>query len=1049
MARAWLIDGRSIARKVSNAGPSSNELKEWEAKRECPKCHHQIDNSDVSVEWPGLPLGVKFDPSDAQLVEHLAAKCGIGNSKPHAFIDEFIPTIDGEKGICYTHPENLPGAKKDGSSVHFFHRTVNAYASGQRKRRKVHSENGSNEERVRWHKTGKTKPVIANGVQIGCKKIMVLYKSSKKGSKPDKANWVVHQYHLGTDEDEKEGQYVLSKISYQQQRQSDKDESCLTVENTEIPALHTTPRTPNPNPPNPPRQGQSILYDDVAGKNMLQSSAENKEVKEEVSYVSVPAVQLDDDVSCPASAWLAGESQAVDDSGLNCINDSLFCKEINGSSSQAPHTGIGQFDNVVAGNNTQYGISDLENIVLDTPPDFQLAFSGQHLWLARQTVKTFDEALGFTMIYNKRNSSFVPSQLAEAVWNAALLKDIVPKLSSTNVRTPCIDWEDSVFPSFLPLNHNSIYGWSRSMSTSKGRSMRSKVERRMRKESGKTLREIRRAKKLKKKLMTDEERLIYNLKRAKKKVALLLQKLKKYELPELPDPVHDPELLTPEQLQAYKKIGFKNKNYVPVGVRGVFGGVVQNMHMHWKFHETVQVCCDNFPKEKIKEMAVMLARLSGGIVVNVHNVKTIIMFRGRNYRQPKNLIPINTLTKRKALFKARFEQALESQKLNIKKIEQQLRRMGVNPEDPVAMASIQRVAATFFNAIDQKEGSPYVFRGDKQPMLDPTTSLEDPEPSADSDQEELDRFIAEIEDAADEEWAAEEEAEKEEYGRIRYWNREDSGGRGRRPEMRRNDDSDSEVMEGRHWKDARGKRRGARHVDSDASGGDNQWDDNDVADGSDRESDVDHSDEAHSYHRRTGGVQRKLEDFRRDNNTKGFRRNAGGPFQGKGATENSESEDEFRRENNTKGFRRNARAQFRGEVAEENSESEDMLSDLDNAMWESDADEEHKSRLSRPEASRNYRSSSDGEDDPYPAKRSESGSFVRSSKVNGGKRMVQEDSESEDMFSESEIAAWESDNEENLRACDQDYRLEQDDAHGISHEKAKAPKDADENWDSD
>jgi hypothetical protein len=51
------------------------------------------------------------------------------------------------------------------------------------------------------------------------------------------------------------------------------------------------------------------------------------------------------------------------------------------------------------------------------------------------------------------------------------------------------------------------------MSTSKGRSMRSKVERRMQRESGKTLREKRRAQKLKKKLMTEEERLIYNLKR--------------------------------------------------------------------------------------------------------------------------------------------------------------------------------------------------------------------------------------------------------------------------------------------------------------------------------------------------------------------------------------------------------------------------------------------------------------------------------------------------------------------------------------------------------
>ncbi|KAI7724889.1 hypothetical protein M8C21_025815 [Ambrosia artemisiifolia] len=345
----------------------------------------------------------------------------------------------------------------------------------------------------------------------------------------------------------------------------------------------------------------------------------------------------------------------------------------------------------------------------------------------------------------------------------------------------------AVQSNFINREDNLLWGWldgRRMYSTSKGRSMRSKVEMRMKKESGKTLREIRRAKKIQKKLMTDEERLIYNLKRAKKKVALLLQKLKKYELPELPPPRHDPELLTPEQIQALKKIGFRNRNYVPVGVRGVFGGVVQNMHMHWKFHETVQVCCDNFPKEKIKEMATMLARLSGGIVVNIHNVKTIIMFRGRNYRQPKNLIPINTLTKRKALFKARFEQALDSQKLNIKKIEQQLRRMNINPDDPVAMASIQRVASTFFNAIDKKEGSPYVFHDEKQ-SGPATVSMKEPESSEDSDQEELDKFIAEIEDAADKEWEAEEAAEKEEVNRIRYLYREDYDGRYTKPGMGR------------------------------------------------------------------------------------------------------------------------------------------------------------------------------------------------------------------------------------------------------------------------
>jgi hypothetical protein len=53
------------------------------------------------------------------------------------------------------------------------------------------------------------------------------------------------------------------------------------------------------------------------------------------------------------------------------------------------------------------------------------------------------------------------------------------------------------------------------MSTTKGRSMRSKVEKRMARETGRTQRELRRAVKLRKKLMTDDERLIYSLRRVK------------------------------------------------------------------------------------------------------------------------------------------------------------------------------------------------------------------------------------------------------------------------------------------------------------------------------------------------------------------------------------------------------------------------------------------------------------------------------------------------------------------------------------------------------
>ncbi|XP_031108184.1 uncharacterized CRM domain-containing protein At3g25440, chloroplastic [Ipomoea triloba] len=445
------------------------------------------------------------------------------------------------------------------------------------------------------------------------------------------------------------------------------------------------------------------------------------------------------------------------------------------------------------------------------------------------------------------------------------------------------------------------------------KSMRSKVEARLIKESGKTLRERRRASKLRKKLMTDEERLLYNLRRAKKKVALLLQKLKKYELPELPSPKHDPELLTPEQLQAYKKIGYKNRNYVPVGVRGVFGGVVQNMHLHWKFHETVQVCCDNFPKEKIKEMASMLARLSGGIVVNIHNVKTIIMFRGRNYRQPKNLIPINTLTKRKALFKARFEQALDSQKLNIKEYEQKLRKKGINPDDPVAMASIQRVASTFFNAIDKKEGTPYVFQGDKSNQVGASISNAEQQSDEESDQEELDRFIAEIEREADREWAAEEAAEKEELGKIRYWNQEDFGGRFKRSESNGSDESDNEMVgRTRNWNDKRGRK--VVHDDSDEDGDGDVSEDDDGWDSDDTRG-------TSNYDTHNG--EYKSHDKSSKQNIQSWPKHKTGKDRGRG-------------QGNSNIY---GKPKFDEKMSEEPA-SDDMLSDLENAMWESDDGDE-------------------------------------------------------------------------------------------------------------
>ncbi|KAL6609371.1 hypothetical protein ACP70R_039340 [Stipagrostis hirtigluma subsp. patula] len=185
----------------------------------CPSCGHraQYEQEATTIQdLPGLPAGVKFDPTDQELLEHLEGKARPDSRKLHPLVDEFIPTIEGENGICYTHPEKLPGVSKDGMVRHFFHRPSKAYTTGTRKRRKVHSEDDDGGE-TRWHKTGKTRPVVAGGRTRGYKKILVLYTNYGKQRKPEKTNWVMHQYHLGSDEEERDGELVVSKVFFQTQ----------------------------------------------------------------------------------------------------------------------------------------------------------------------------------------------------------------------------------------------------------------------------------------------------------------------------------------------------------------------------------------------------------------------------------------------------------------------------------------------------------------------------------------------------------------------------------------------------------------------------------------------------------------------------------------------------------------------------------------------------------------------------------------------------------------------------------------------------------------
>ncbi|KAK3166197.1 hypothetical protein QOZ80_1AG0042660 [Eleusine coracana subsp. coracana] len=169
-----------------------------------------------------------------------------------------------------------------------------------------------------------------------------------------------------------------------------------------------------------------------------------------------------------------------------------------------------------------------------------------------------------------------------------------------------------------------------------------------------------------------EVRIRYKLEKAKRKEEWLIEKLRKYESPRTPEPVHDPEILTEEEKFYLKRTGEKKKNYVPVGRRGVFGGVVLNMHLHWKNHETVKVVCKPCRPGQVYEYADELTRLSKGTVIDIKPNNTIIFYRGKNYVQPKIMSPPDTLSKQKALEKYRYEQSLEHTSQFIEKLETEL-----------------------------------------------------------------------------------------------------------------------------------------------------------------------------------------------------------------------------------------------------------------------------------------------------------------------------------------------------------------------------------------
>ncbi|ONM04943.1 chloroplast RNA splicing1 [Zea mays] len=114
----------------------------------------------------------------------------------------------------------------------------------------------------------------------------------------------------------------------------------------------------------------------------------------------------------------------------------------------------------------------------------------------------------------------------------------------------------------------------------------------------------------------------------------------------------DREHLTEEEKIMFRRIGRKMDGLVLLGRRGIFDGVIEEIHQHWKHKEVVKVITKQNQTRQIMYAASLLEVETGGILIAVEKLTTshaIILYRGKNYRRPAKSSFSNLLTKREAL----------------------------------------------------------------------------------------------------------------------------------------------------------------------------------------------------------------------------------------------------------------------------------------------------------------------------------------------------------------------------------------------------------------
>ncbi|XP_021736333.1 CRM-domain containing factor CFM3, chloroplastic/mitochondrial-like [Chenopodium quinoa] len=179
---------------------------------------------------------------------------------------------------------------------------------------------------------------------------------------------------------------------------------------------------------------------------------------------------------------------------------------------------------------------------------------------------------------------------------------------------------------------------------------------------------------------------VKEVKRVEHKLALAQSKklraetlLAKIEASMVPvGPSDDLETITDEERFTFRRIGLSMKAYLPLGVRGIFDGVIENMHLHWKHRELVKLITKQKTLAFVEETARLLEYESGGILVAIERVPkgyAIIYYRGKNYQRPVSLRPRNLLTKAKAFKRAIAMQRHEALSQHIAELESNIDQM--------------------------------------------------------------------------------------------------------------------------------------------------------------------------------------------------------------------------------------------------------------------------------------------------------------------------------------------------------------------------------------